>query len=109
MGYTEGNHKKETLIPLTDSLYVPGQLHTDKVLVDLGVGYFAERSPKQAQQYFDRKVKFVQGKIDQLAEQMQKSEHSKEQIEGVLQSKINEEIKRQQAQKKEEPNAFLTK
>merc|ERR1711933_445942 len=68
--YTESNDGKDTLIPLTESLYVPGKLHTKKVMVDLGVGYFAERTPPQAQQYFDRKVKFVQKKIDQLSQKM---------------------------------------
>eukprot|EP01084_Bolivina_argentea_P193650 332212_1 len=93
--YTESNNNKETLIPLTDSLYVPGYLHTDKVLVDLGVGYFAERTPKQGQEYFDRKVKFVQSKIDQLTKKMNEAQNSKEQIENVLREKINLEIQRQ--------------
>ena len=96
--YTETNNDKQTLIPLTDSLYVPGYLHTNKVLVDLGVGYFAERTPKQAQQYFDRKVKFVQNKIDQLSAKMNEASNSKEQIEGVLREKINAQIAQQQQQ-----------
>eukprot|EP00483_Globobulimina_turgida_P002526 UN02530 len=106
--YTESNNNKETLIPLTDSLYVAGYLHTKKVLIDLGVGYFAERTPKQAQKYFDRKVKFVQNKIDQLTQKMNEAQNSKEQIEVVLREKINSEIKRQQPQKSD-ANAFLTK
>eukprot|EP00483_Globobulimina_turgida_P002792 UN02797 len=106
--YTESNNNKETLIPLTDSLYVPGYLHTNKVLIDLGVGYFAERTPKQAQKYFDRKVKFVQNKIDQLTQKMNEAQNSKEQIEAVLREKINIEIKRQQPQKSD-ANAFLAK
>ena len=96
--YTETNNDKQTLIPLTDSLYVPGYLHTNKVLVDLGVGYFAERTPKQAQQYFDRKVKFVQNKIDQLSAKMNEASNSKEQIEGVLREKIQTQIQQQQQQ-----------
>lgn len=96
--YTETNNNKQTLIPLTDSLYIPGYLHTNKVLVDLGVGYFAERTPKQAQQYFDRKVKFVQNKIDQLSAKMNEASNSKEQIEGVLREKINAQIAQQQQQ-----------
>ena len=96
--YTETNNDKQTLIPLTDSLYIPGYLHTNKVLVDLGVGYFAERTPKQAQQYFDRKVKFVQNKIDQLSAKMNEASNSKEQIEGVLREKIQTQIQQQQQQ-----------
>mmetsp|Transcript_16109 Transcript_16109/g.24714 ORF Transcript_16109/g.24714 Transcript_16109/m.24714 type:complete len:174 (-) Transcript_16109:66-587(-) len=111
--YTPSNDGKETLIPLTDSLYVPGYLHTDKVLVDLGVGYFADRNPKQAQEYFVRKVKFVQSKIDQLSQKMNETENSKEQIENLLRQKINAEIQRQQNDKQtadsHENNAFLAK
>eukprot|EP01083_Nonionella_stella_P084551 234108_1 len=97
--YTESNNNKETLIPLTDSLYVPGYLHTKTVMVDLGVGYFAERTPKQAQEYFDRKVKFVQAKVDQLTQKMNEAENSKEQIEGVLREKIQSELAKQDQEK----------
>merc|ERR1712176_1474390 len=105
--YTESNDGKDTLIPLTESLYVPGKLHTKKVMADLGVGYYAERTPKEAQQYFDRKVKFVQKKIDQLSQKMTETENSKEQIEEVLRNKITEQIAKQK-QPTKEANAFLT-
>lgn len=109
--YTESNHKKETLLPLTDSLYVPGYLHTDKVMVDLGVGYFAERTPKEAQQYFERKVKFVQKRIDELSKKMEESANGKEQIENVLRQKIQEEVAKQQQIKNgdKEDNPLLAK
>lgn len=107
--YTKSNNNKQTLIPLTDSLYIPGYLHTNKVLIDLGVGYFAQRTPKQAQQYFDRKVKFVQNKIDQLSQKMNEAQNSKDQIEGVLREKINAEIQKQQQQQQQSAtNAFLS-
>merc|ERR1719283_797548 len=110
--YTESNHKKETLLPLTDSLYVPGYLHTDKVMVDLGVGYFAERTPKEAQQYFERKVKFVQKRIDELSKKMEESANGKEQIEKVLRQKITEEMAKQQQLKSggdQQDNPLLAK
>lgn len=35
---------KEILVPLTNSLYVPGKLKkTDTVIVDVGTGYFIEK------------------------------------------------------------------
>ncbi|XP_022867224.1 probable prefoldin subunit 5 [Olea europaea var. sylvestris] len=38
---------KKMLVPLTASLYVPGTLDdSEKVLVDVGTGYFIEVSPK---------------------------------------------------------------
>ena len=55
--FTESNHNKSIMVPITESLYIPGKLQTDKVLVDLGVGYFASRTPEQAKGFFQRKVK----------------------------------------------------
>lgn len=45
------------LIPLSQSLYVPGHLtRQDKVLVELGTGYFCEKSIPQAKDLIERKV-----------------------------------------------------
>lgn len=42
-----GGSGKKMLVPLTASLYVPGTLDdSEKVLVDVGTGYFIEVSPK---------------------------------------------------------------
>eukprot|EP01147_Barroeca_monosierra_P006139 gene6139-7396_t len=51
---------KPTLIPLTESLYVHAEL-TDpsKVLVDIGTGYYIEKSQDDANNYFDRKIKYI--------------------------------------------------
>ncbi|ETO25303.1 hypothetical protein RFI_11838 [Reticulomyxa filosa] len=100
------NSNKQTLIPLTDSLYIPAKLTTSKVLVDLGVGYFAERTPKQAQGYFERKIvvwctafflfilydvcvlngcsQLVGEKIEQVRKAIDQDENSIAQIDGVL-------------------------
>ena len=41
---TAENDKAETLIPLTDSLYVTAKLkHTNTVVVELGTGYYVEK------------------------------------------------------------------
>ena len=57
---TKDNDGKEVLVPLTGSMYVPGKLtNPDKVVVDIGTGYYVEKKSKDAQDYFDRKVKFV--------------------------------------------------
>jgi prefoldin alpha subunit len=45
------------LIPLSQSLYVPGNLtRQNKVLVELGTGYFCEKSIPQAKDLIERKV-----------------------------------------------------
>jgi len=44
---------KKMLVPLTASLYVPGTLDdADKVLVDIGTGYFVEVSWLQLAVFF---------------------------------------------------------
>lgn len=67
------------LVPLTPSLYVPATLATtDAVLVDIGTGFFVEKSPAAAQEFYTRKVddlgknlidleKIVQGKQGNLS------------------------------------------
>lgn len=43
-GVSDGVQGKEILVPLTSSLYVPGELaSSDKVIVDVGTGYFIEK------------------------------------------------------------------
>ena len=66
------------LVPLTPSLYVPGKLaSTETVLVDVGTGFYIEKSPDAAQDFYKRKVdeigknlsdleKIVQGKQGNL-------------------------------------------
>ena len=66
------------LVPLTPSLYVPGKLaSTETVLVDIGTGFYVEKTPAAAQDFYKRKVeelgrnlgdleKIVQGKQGNL-------------------------------------------
>ncbi|EXJ84786.1 prefoldin, alpha subunit [Capronia epimyces CBS 606.96] len=58
------------LIPLTTSLYVPGTLATpadssssSTVLVDVGTGFFVEKTPEDG-------IKFYTGKVDELAKNL---------------------------------------
>ena len=75
-----------------------------KVIVELGVGYYAERTPKQAQGYYQRKVTFVDKKIGELQKQIDDANNSLEQINGVMRDKVNEQIKMQEKMKQ---NAIL--
>ena len=48
------------MVPMTSSLYVPGKLkETDTLLIDVGTGYFVEKTRKEAIDYFQRKIEFV--------------------------------------------------
>ena len=61
---TEG---AEMLIPLTEALYVPATVASNKkVLVEYGAGYFVERDCEDAEAFFNRKVKFLTERTSQL-------------------------------------------
>ncbi|CAK1356338.1 unnamed protein product [Cercospora beticola] len=78
---------KPLLVPLTSSLYVPGTLaDTEKVLVDVGTGFYVEKDVASAQ-------KFYEGKIEELGKNIKE-------LENIVNSKANnlrvvEEVLRQ--------------
>mmetsp|Transcript_7132 Transcript_7132/g.20895 ORF Transcript_7132/g.20895 Transcript_7132/m.20895 type:complete len:135 (+) Transcript_7132:240-644(+) len=48
---------REMLVPLTESLYVPGKIKdANKVLVNVGTGYLVEKSLPKAQELIERKI-----------------------------------------------------
>ena len=47
-------------MPLTSSLYVPGIMEqNDRVLVEVGAGYFIEESTERAKEYCEKKIKML--------------------------------------------------
>lgn len=55
------NSDQEMLIPVTNSLYITGNMNTlkknkDKFIVDIGTGYFIEKNGKEAIDYYNRKI-----------------------------------------------------
>ena len=57
----------ETLVPLTSSLYVPGELTDNKtVVVDVGTGYFVEKSVEKAEEYFEKRINEIGKEVDQI-------------------------------------------
>ncbi|KAG2316757.1 hypothetical protein Bca52824_019879 [Brassica carinata] len=60
---------KKMLVPLTASLYVPGTLdEADKVLVDIGTGYFIEKTMEDGKDYCQRKINLLKSNYEQLFE-----------------------------------------
>ena len=58
---------KELLIPLTSSLYVPGKIvDPNKVIVELGTGYFCEKTSEGAKAIIERKITLVNSSIDAI-------------------------------------------
>ncbi|KAJ1909594.1 subunit of tubulin prefoldin [Tieghemiomyces parasiticus] len=83
-----------TLIPLTTSLYVPGRLTDVKtVIVDLGTGYYAEKSTADAAKFYEGKVKYLQGNLDQLQATITGKQDNLQVVVDVMNYKISQQNK----------------
>uniref|UniRef100_A0A1B6JXG0 Prefoldin subunit 5 n=1 Tax=Homalodisca liturata TaxID=320908 RepID=A0A1B6JXG0_9HEMI len=58
---------KEIMVPLTASMYVPGRIaDVDKVMLDIGTGYYVEKDLDGAKDYFKRKITFVTEQMEKI-------------------------------------------
>lgn len=66
--FKPSNDGKQILVPLTSSLYVPANVHTtpDKVIVDIGTGYYVEKKSEDAIKFYTKKVGFLETNIGDL-------------------------------------------
>jgi len=88
----------ELLVPLTGSMYVPGTIgHTDRFIVDIGTGYFVQKDPATAQDFFKRKVTFLQEQIDKYVKIAQEKAALRDNILEALQYKSQMAHAQQQA------------
>ncbi|KAL6543934.1 Prefoldin subunit 5 [Orobanche gracilis] len=79
------------LVPLTASLYVPGMLDdAEKVLVDVGTGYFIEKTMTEGKDYCERKVSLLKSNYDQLLEVATKKKSIADEAGTVLQAKLKQ-------------------
>lgn len=80
---------KKMLVPLTASLYASGTLaNTNNVLVDVGTGYFIEKSLPDGKDYCERKITFLKENHQKLVEVFNGKQNAAEQINMVLQAKM---------------------
>ena len=79
------------LLPLTESLYVPGKIRDpSKVLVELGTGFYVEKTNKEAQALLDRKIKLVEVNSDNIKEIIDATRGNVQSIQLALQGKLLE-------------------
>ncbi|KAK4261910.1 hypothetical protein QN277_004846 [Acacia crassicarpa] len=82
---------KKMLVPLTASLYVPGTLDdADKVLVDVGTGYFIEKTMTEGKDYCERKINLLKSNYDQLVDVATKKKSVADEAGAVLQAKLKQ-------------------
>eukprot|EP01039_Chlorochromonas_danica_P005137 gene5137-5644_t len=81
---------QKLLIPLNSSLYVPGEmLQPEKVIVELGTGYFCEKDLPSAVELIDRKTHLVNKSIESVENIAVQKRKNLEQIVQVMQYKIS--------------------
>ncbi|KAJ2782910.1 subunit of tubulin prefoldin [Coemansia javaensis] len=96
---TPESQDKTVMVPLSNSLYVPGKIaNVDSVVVDIGTGYYVEKSKKDAGAYYDRKIDYVQDNAKRIQETVEKKQASYCGLLEVMQHKISQQQQQQQQQ-----------
>mmetsp|Transcript_7592 Transcript_7592/g.9930 ORF Transcript_7592/g.9930 Transcript_7592/m.9930 type:complete len:167 (-) Transcript_7592:50-550(-) len=81
----------QVLVPLTESLYVPGKVKPrNKLLVELGTGYFVEKSTTDTQAFLDRKARLVQENTDNVTHVIQVTQNNIQSVVSAMQGKLLE-------------------
>jgi prefoldin alpha subunit len=74
---------------LTSSLYVPGKLaDTEHVLVDVGTGFYVEKSTEDAQKFYSGKIEEVGKNIKELENVVNGKANNLRVVEEVLRQKM---------------------
>ncbi|XP_022081746.1 prefoldin subunit 5-like [Acanthaster planci] len=90
---------KEILVPLTASLYIPGKLKdVNNVLIDIGTGYYVEKTLPQAQEYFKRKVDFVTKQMERVQPVLIEKSKMRQVVTEVMNMKIQAQMSMTQGQ-----------
>mmetsp|Transcript_19288 Transcript_19288/g.27137 ORF Transcript_19288/g.27137 Transcript_19288/m.27137 type:complete len:173 (-) Transcript_19288:111-629(-) len=88
---------REIMVPLTESLYVPGRIRDpNKVVVDIGTGFYVEKTAKEAQAFLERKLKLVDANSENLMEAITGIRRNIENINIAMQAKLMEIRARQE-------------
>merc|ERR1711935_462741 len=86
------NAGKAMLVPLTGSLYCPGKLGAcEKVLVDIGTGYYVRKTRGEAGEFFDRKLEMVHRNVEGLQRLVSEKQKNLETINIVMSQKMRTE------------------
>ena len=80
---------KPILVPLTSSLYVPGKLaDTEHVLVDVGTGFYVEKSTADAETFYNAKIEELGKNIKDLENIVNGKANNLRMVEEVLRQKM---------------------
>jgi len=98
---SDASKGKAVLVPLSNSLYVPGKLSDpDHVIVDVGTGYFIKKTRADAAKHYQAKADFVRTNLEKLQETIEKKQENMNYLVNVMQAKLQQQQAQQsQAQK----------
>ena len=86
---TSEREGKEILVPLTNSVFVPGKVGDCKsVLVNIGTGYFVERPVNGAKSHCDERSELLAGNISKFAKTLGEKRNNLEMCMMILQKKL---------------------
>lgn len=78
---------KNILVPLTGSMYVPGNIsNTNEFLLDIGTQYLVEKDADGAIDYFERKMKFIDVQLAKFSQLLQVRLQAKQQATATAQA-----------------------
>jgi len=87
----------EIMAPLTASLYCPGKIKDpNKVMVELGTGFYVERTAKDAVAFLDRRIRLVDVNSENVMKVIQATQGNVRSITDAMQGKMLEIRARQE-------------
>jgi prefoldin alpha subunit len=87
----------KVMVPLTESVYVPGIVKDpDTLLVELGTGYFVQKSSNETLAFLNRKMKLVDANSENVTKAVQATNHNLEAINITMRGKMLEIRARQE-------------
>jgi prefoldin alpha subunit len=99
-GSSGSSASKEVMVPLTESVYVPGTLmEKEKLLVEIGTGFYVEKTPKDTNAFLERKLKIVDMNSENITKVVQATRSNLESIQIAMQGKLLEIRARQEGQR----------
>lgn len=88
---------KQVMVPLTASLYVPGKIKDpNKLMVELGTGFFCEKTAKETTAFLDRKLKIVDANSENATQVIQVTRRNLDAVAMAMQGKMLEIRARQE-------------
>lgn len=83
------NEGNDILVPLSSSLYVPGKIKdSQKFLVDVGTGYYVEKSSEDAIKFYEAKITQLNKDYQQVTQIINEKSQALQRVDQVLRQKV---------------------